>query len=117
MAARRRLGRLRGHLSPAAEPQESAGVLKWVRGLFGQDELEPVPVVEHATFPSHGVDGGHVHPSICKTAVQYPLPTTPPHPASPHPDPTPPGGTVCVRTALSSSSTPPTRTIPTVRTC
>ena len=73
--AARRLGRLRGHLSPAAEPQESAGVLKWVRGLFGQDELEPVPVVEHATFPSHGVDGGHVHPSICKTAVQYPLPT------------------------------------------
>ena len=88
MAARRRLGRLRGHLSPAAEPQESAGVLKWVRGLFGQVELVPVPVVEHATFPSHGVDGGHVHPSICKTAVRIPPPHHPSPPCSP--DLTPP---------------------------
>lgn len=63
---------------PAATPEPTAGIVKWLGSLFGggggahadgnSNELEPVAVVAHADHPDQGVDTGHVHPSICKTA-------------------------------------------------
>ena len=68
-----RLARLNGHLSPrVAASEPTAGVVKRLLGsLFGGgggDDIEPVAVVESKAHPRQGVDTGHVHPSICKTA-------------------------------------------------
>ena len=70
----RRLAHVQAHLAPTAEP--AAGVVKWLSGLLGgggdATTAEPVPVAvaTHEAYPTQGVDGGHVHPDICRTAVR-----------------------------------------------
>lgn len=79
----RRLAHVSDHLA-SASPATTAGVLKWVKGLFsGGDnvatsaapvESDAVAVCAHADFPRQDVSGGHV--CVFDLPFQLPVPRT-----------------------------------------